>query len=132
MTDRTDSLLDLEPQWMLERANRVQVEYLDDATLPRIGEMLRRFQPHVFHDTGHGVYDKVQAAIILALEREDGRTHWASLNDLGSYLAQVFYSALANGDSLAQAMQRVRLAWRLVGNGGRGASFSRWRSAGQI
>ena len=32
-----------------------QVEYLDDATLPAIGDTLRRFRPHVLHYTGHGV-----------------------------------------------------------------------------
>jgi hypothetical protein len=45
------------------RAGRVQVEYLDDATLPAIGEALRRFQPHVLHYTGHGSYDKERAKL---------------------------------------------------------------------
>jgi hypothetical protein len=45
------------------RTGRVQVEYLDDATLPAIGEALRRFQPHVLHYTGHGSYDKERAKL---------------------------------------------------------------------
>lgn len=149
------------------RANRVQVEYLDDATLPAIGEALRRVQPHILHYTGHGVYDQAQAASFLALEYEDGRTHLAGAGDLRPYLAEApdlrlvvlsgcqtaqtspddafsgvatgllqrdlaavlamqfsvlddsaielaraFYAALAGGDSLAQAMQRARLALR--------------------
>ena len=64
------------------RAGRVEVEYLDDATLPAIGEALRRFRPHVLHYTGHGYYDKAKAASFLALEDDDGATRLAGIADL--------------------------------------------------
>ena len=64
------------------RAGRVEVEYLDDATLPAIGEALRRFRPHVLHYTGHGDYDKAKAASFLALEDDDGCTRLAGIADL--------------------------------------------------
>ena len=64
------------------RAGRVEVEYLDDATLPAIGEALRRFRPHVLHYTGHGYYDKAKAASFLALEDDDGCTRLAGIADL--------------------------------------------------
>jgi tetratricopeptide (TPR) repeat protein len=64
------------------RAGRVEVEYLDDATLPAIGEALRRFRPHVLHYTGHGYYDKTKAASFLALEDDDGCTRLAGIADL--------------------------------------------------
>ena len=64
------------------RGGRVQVEYLDDATLPAIGDALRRFRPHVLHYTGHGYYDKAKAASFLALEDDDGCTRLAGIADL--------------------------------------------------
>ena len=64
------------------RAGRVEVEYLDDATLPAIGEALRRFRPHVLHYTGHGYYDRAKAASFLALEDDDGCTRFAGIADL--------------------------------------------------
>ena len=64
------------------RAGRVEVEYLDDATLPAIGDALRRFRPHVLHYTGHGYYDKAKAASFLALEDDDGCTRMAGISDL--------------------------------------------------
>ena len=57
------------------RAGRVQVDYLDDATLPAIGDVLCRLRPHVLHYAGHGagtIGDK--AASFLALEDDNGRT----------------------------------------------------------
>jgi tetratricopeptide (TPR) repeat protein len=68
------------------RANRVQVEYLDDATLPAIGETLRRFRPHLLHFTGHGLYERAAGRSFLALESEDGRTQLAGIADLRPYL----------------------------------------------
>ena len=69
-------------------AGHVEVEYLDDATLPAIGEALRRFQPHVLHYNGHGYYDKAKAASFLALEDDDGRTRPAGIADLKPYLVE--------------------------------------------
>jgi hypothetical protein len=68
------------------RAGRVQVEYLDDATLPAIGDALRRCQPHVLHYTGHGKYDKQKKRSYLALEDDSGRTKKAGIAELRPHL----------------------------------------------
>ena len=64
------------------REERVQVQYLDDATLEAIGEAVRDFQPHVLHYTGHGKYDDKQGRSYLALENEDGQTRPAGIAEL--------------------------------------------------
>jgi tetratricopeptide (TPR) repeat protein len=68
------------------RTGRVQVEYLDDATLPAIGEALRRFQPHVLHYTGHGFYDQEKERSYLALEDDSGKTRNAGIKELRPHL----------------------------------------------
>jgi tetratricopeptide (TPR) repeat protein len=68
------------------RVGRVQVEYLDDATLPAIGEALRRFQPHVLHYTGHGFYDAEKERSFLALEDDSGQTKPAGIKELRPHL----------------------------------------------
>ncbi len=68
-------------------AGRVQVDYLDDATLPAIGDALRRLRPHVLHYTGHGAYDQAAGASFLALEDDEGRMKPAGIADLKPYLA---------------------------------------------
>jgi len=68
------------------RAGRAQVEYLDDATLPAIGEALRRFKPHVLHYTGHGKYDGETERSFLALEDEGGNTRPAGIAELRPHL----------------------------------------------
>ncbi len=68
------------------RAGRVRVEYLDDATLPAIGDTLRRFQPHVLHYTGHGSYDPQKERSYLALEDDSGTTHPAGIAELRPHL----------------------------------------------
>jgi hypothetical protein len=68
------------------RAGRVQVEYLDDATLPAIGEALRRFRPHVLHYTGHGKYDEKAERSFLALEDDSGKTKNAGIKELRPHL----------------------------------------------
>jgi hypothetical protein len=70
------------------RANRVLVEYLDDATLPAIGQALRRLRPHLLHYTGHGIYKQEQGRSYLALETEAGRTKLAGIEELRPYLAE--------------------------------------------
>ncbi len=64
------------------REGRVQVEYLEDATLDGIGEALRRFQPHVWHHIGHGVRHRQDGWDYLALEDQHGRTRPADIGDL--------------------------------------------------
>jgi hypothetical protein len=64
------------------RAGRVRVEYLDDATLPAIGDTLRRFRPHVLHYTGHGSYDPQKERSYLALEDDGGKTRPAGIAEL--------------------------------------------------
>jgi tetratricopeptide (TPR) repeat protein len=76
-------------QAALDKAVRegcVQVEYLDDATLPAIGDALRRFKPHVWHYTGHGKYDAEAGRSYLALEDDDGRAKPAGIQELRPYL----------------------------------------------
>ena len=68
------------------RAGRVQVDYLDDATLPAIGDALRQLKPHILHYTGHGTYDQAKGASFLALEDDDGCTKPAAIADLKPYL----------------------------------------------
>ena len=68
------------------QTGRAQVDYLDDATLPAIGDALRQFKPHVLHYTGHGAYDSARGASFLALEDEDGCTKLAGIADLRPYL----------------------------------------------
>jgi len=68
------------------RTGRVRVEYLDDATLPSIGDALRLFNPHVLHYTGHGTYDEEKERSFLALEEDDGRTRRAGIDDLRPHL----------------------------------------------
>lgn len=70
------------------RAGRIQVEYLDDATLENIGYSLREFDPHVLHYTGHGAYDKETARSYLLLENEDGAGRLADITALKPHLAQ--------------------------------------------
>ena len=67
-----------------QRDGLIQTEYLEDATLDAIGEALKRFNPHVVHYTGHGVYrdDKKKpenSRSYLALEKEDGKTKLAGI-----------------------------------------------------
>lgn len=64
------------------RADRVQVQYLDDATVEAIGLAVRDFQPHVLHYTGHGKYDERQDRSFLALESEEGATWPAGITEL--------------------------------------------------
>jgi len=68
------------------RTGRVQVEYLDDATLPAIAEALRRFQPHVLHYTGHGKYNEKAERSFLALEDDSGQTKPAGIQELRPHL----------------------------------------------
>ncbi|MBE2225384.1 MAG: CHAT domain-containing protein, partial [Anaerolineae bacterium] len=153
-----------------QRDGLIQTEYLEDATLEAIGEALKRFNPHVVHYTGHGVFreDKKKpenSRSYLALEKENGKMQLTSIADLrphlhhapdlrlavlsgcqtaqtsdtdafsgvatgmlnanipavvamqfsildssGIKLAQAFYTALAQGDTLSAAMQATRIA----------------------
>ncbi len=43
----------------LDDERLVRVEFLDDANLPAIGDMLRRGDYHVLHYTGHGSYSRI-------------------------------------------------------------------------
>ena len=68
------------------RAGRIQVQYLDDATLPNIGAKLKEFNPHILHYTGHGAYDPASARSFLALEDDDGLTVRAGIDELRPHL----------------------------------------------
>jgi len=68
------------------REGRIQVQYLDDATLPNIGAKLKEFNPHILHYTGHGAYDARSGRSFLALEDDDGLTVRAGIEDLRPHL----------------------------------------------
>lgn len=74
-----------------ERNGLIQTYYLEDATLAEIGETLKTVNPHVIHYTGHGVFredkDEPQnSRSYLALEKENGEAHLASIADLRPHL----------------------------------------------
>jgi tetratricopeptide (TPR) repeat protein len=48
----------------------IELQIVDQATVPRVAEALRSFRPHVFHFVGHGAFIDDQAYLIL--EHEDG------------------------------------------------------------
>jgi tetratricopeptide (TPR) repeat protein len=49
---------------------RVQVEILERAVVADISQAMRRFQPHIFHFVGHGLFQDDTAYVVL--EHEDG------------------------------------------------------------
>ena len=71
-----------------QRAGRVEVAYVDDATLANLGEQMRQFDPHVIHYTGHGAYDAAQGRSYLALEDEAGQSRPAGIDELRPHLPQ--------------------------------------------
>ncbi|MCA9927639.1 MAG: CHAT domain-containing protein [Anaerolineales bacterium] len=71
-----------------QQARRVQVQYLDDATLSNIGDSLRDFNPHVLHYTGHGAFDKKTDRSYLLLENDDGESRPADIKALQPHLAR--------------------------------------------
>jgi len=68
------------------RAGRLQVQYLDDATLANLGAVLREFKPHILHYTGHGAYNPKTKRSFLALEDDDGQTVHAGIDELRPHL----------------------------------------------
>ena len=64
-------ILDALSEWIAQ--GKVEVTVVERATVATVNEALRRVQPHVFHFSGHGVFDGDSAAI--ALENDDGTSH---------------------------------------------------------
>lgn len=92
-----------------ERSGLIQTAYLEDATLEAIGDALKTFNPHVFHYTGHGVFradmsKPENSRSYLALEKEDGQTRLAGIQELRPHLqgAAVLRLAVLSGCQTAQ------------------------------
>ncbi len=54
-----------------EKEGLVQLEFLDHAVASEIRERLRRYQPHIFHFIGHGVFEDDRAYLVI--EDDDRR-----------------------------------------------------------
>ena len=70
----------------LESKGLVQVERLEDATLPELQRRLRQGQFHIFHFIGHGGFDEAADDGILVLEDPEGRGRRVSAQFLGTLL----------------------------------------------
>ena len=70
--ERERRLLDkaLEP---LEATNKVQITYLEGATLRELRRTMRKKQYHIFHFIGHGGFDLRTEAGMLVLEDDSGK-----------------------------------------------------------
>jgi len=60
-----------------EKEGLVQLEFLDHAIASEIREKLRRYQPHVFHFIGHGVFQDDQGYLVI----EDDDCRLRLIND---------------------------------------------------
>jgi ATP/maltotriose-dependent transcriptional regulator MalT len=56
-------LLEALDEWVEQ--GRIQVEVLERATAAEISQAMRRFQPHVFHFVGHGLFENETAYVVL-------------------------------------------------------------------
>ncbi|MCP3963949.1 MAG: CHAT domain-containing protein, partial [bacterium] len=65
-----------------QREGLVRLEVLDYASLPALRDTLARFEYHVLHYTGHGVYRKRESKGYLCMEDDLGKTVLASADDL--------------------------------------------------
>lgn len=52
---------------------RVELRFIEQATLSEVNQIIRSFQPHVFHFVGHGVFAEQGAGVVL--ENESGAAH---------------------------------------------------------
>jgi CHAT domain/WD domain, G-beta repeat len=86
--------LDVEQEWTklrdalapLERAGRVALERLEEATLAALRRRLRRDDWHVFHFIGHGGFDTRAQDGVLVLEDKAGKGRLVSGQELGVLL----------------------------------------------
>ncbi|HEY4721211.1 MAG TPA: CHAT domain-containing protein, partial [Anaerolineae bacterium] len=58
----------------VRRDGLVQIDLLDDATLPALHDALRRQRYHIVHYTGHGVFHKATNHGVLCFENAEGQS----------------------------------------------------------
>jgi hypothetical protein len=86
--------LDVEAEWdrlkgalePLEERGLLQVERIDQATLPVLQQKLRQNQYHVFHFIGHGTFDDETRLGSLVLETADGNGQLVDSRQLSTML----------------------------------------------
>lgn len=83
--DRERSILQ-EALGHLSKKGKVQIEWLEKATLPALQRCLRSGEYHVFHFIGHGGFDKKAEEGVLVLEDEQGRGWQAGAHRIGTLL----------------------------------------------
>jgi hypothetical protein len=71
----------------LTATGAVEIQWLEEATLPALQRALRRQTFHIFHYIGHGGYDSRLEDGVLLLEDDQGRSRHASGLQLGAMLA---------------------------------------------
>jgi ABC-type oligopeptide transport system substrate-binding subunit len=83
--------LDVEQEWAqiqealapLEKRGLVQIELLDDATLPVLRKKLQSAPYHILHFIGHGAFDRQTQEGVVVLKDENGRGRLVSGQQLG-------------------------------------------------
>lgn len=71
-------------------ANRVELDFLQDASLPALQNRLRESSYHVFHFIGHGTYDREQDVGYLLFEGERGKPQFVPGSVLATLLGDHF------------------------------------------
>ncbi|TYL53371.1 CHAT domain-containing protein [Agromyces mariniharenae] len=69
-------------------AGRVQVEWLEPVTWPRVHDKLLEQEWHVLHFIGHGTYDVDTDEGVLAFVGRDGRADYVAASSLADLLAE--------------------------------------------
>jgi TPR repeat protein len=70
----------------LAGAGKIQLEFLESATLTALVHSLRKQDCHVFHYIGHGGFDKQSEEGVLVLEDDRGRSWLAGAHRVGTVL----------------------------------------------
>jgi len=70
----------------LQKKEIVQVEWVEQATLPALQRHLRRGEYHVFHFIGHGGFNREAEEGVLVLEDQQGRGWLAGAHRIGTVL----------------------------------------------
>jgi hypothetical protein len=70
----------------LAEAGKIQLEFLESATLTALVHRLRKQDCHVFHYIGHGGFDKQSEEGVLVLEDDRGRSWLAGAHRVGTVL----------------------------------------------
>jgi hypothetical protein len=80
--------------------SKVELEIIEHATLDKVTQTLREFRPHVFHFTGHGVYESERGGH-LVFETEQGEAWLAPAEHIAILLHDydVFLSVLNGCDT---------------------------------